>query len=164
MLAKTLQESIDAWAGFYQDSTPTQIGMQFLHIGGLLGAGGLAISSDRDLIRQRSADPARRVTHLAHQRGVHSAVLAGLAIVTLSGLGFLFADLDTYLVSTPFWIKMALVAALIVNGVWMVRLERTLVAEPTRDREWARMRLAAILSVVLWFATTLLGAVLTNAA
>ena len=58
MLAKTLQESIDAWAGFYQDSTPTQIGLQFLHIGGLLGAGGLAISSDRDLIRQRSADPA----------------------------------------------------------------------------------------------------------
>jgi uncharacterized membrane protein len=164
MAAMTLQGVIGAWAGFYQDSTPTQIALQFLHIGGLVGAGGLAISSDRDLLRRRRADVAHRVRHLEHQRGVHGAVIAGLVIVGLSGVGFLLADLDTYLVSTPFWIKMALVAALLVNGIWMVRLERTLIAEPARDREWSRMRLAAILSIVLWFATTLLGAVLTNAA
>jgi len=164
MFAMSLQQMVGAWAGFYQDSTPAQIGMQFLHIGGLVGSGGLAVASDRDLVRLRGASVTEREVHLARQHGVHGVVLAGLAIVTLSGVGFLLADLDTYLASKAFWIKMGLVVALLANGAWMVRLERSLVDDPRRDRQWARMRTAAIASLVLWFATTLLGAVLTNAA
>ena len=162
--ATTLQGLVAAWAGFYKDSTPAQVTLQFLHIGGLVGSGGLAIASDRDLLRLRHAGRAERDHHLARQRGVHGVVLAGLAIVTLSGVGFLLADLDTFLVSTAFWIKMGLVALLLANGAWLVTLERRLAADSSRHSDWARMRLAAGVSLALWFATTLLGAVLTNAA
>jgi len=164
MVAMSLQQMVGAWAAFYQDSTPAQIALQFLHIGGLVGSGGLAVASDRDLVRLRGASVPEREVHLARQHGGHGVILVGLAIVTLSGIGFLLADLDTYLGSTVFWIKMGLVVVLLANGAWMVRLERSLVADPGRDREWARMRLAAIASLVLWFTTTLFGAVLTNAA
>ena len=65
MFAMSLQQMVGAWAGFYQDSTPAQIGMQFLHIGGLVGSGGLAVASDRDLVRLRRASvPSVRCTWL----------------------------------------------------------------------------------------------------
>jgi uncharacterized membrane protein len=163
-LAMTLQGMVGAWSTFYQASTPMQITMEFLHIGGLVGAGGLAVSSDRDLLKLRRAGAAEREAHLERQRGVHRTVLAALAIVTLSGVAFLLADLDTYLGSRTFLVKMGFVVLLFANGAWMMRLERALGRDASRDREWSRMRLAAGVSLALWFVITFLGVVVTDAA
>lgn len=85
---------------------------------------------------------------------------AGLSLVVVSGLLLLLADLDAYLASTVFWIKMALVAVLLVNGAAILRAgARTLRGE---DRTRA-LRLVTIASITLWFVTTLLGTVLPNA-
>jgi hypothetical protein len=59
----------------------------------------------------------------------------------ISGLLMMAADLDTFLPSWVFWVKMALVAALLVNGATMRGLERRL-SQPGDEREdqWHRLR------------------------
>jgi hypothetical protein len=164
MVTMSLVGLVDGWAGFYQDSTPTQVAMQFLHIGGLMVAGGTALASDRTMLRIPVGDRSARITVLEAQRGIHALVLAALAVVALSGAGFFLADRKTYLSSVPFWLKMGAVSLLVANGAWMLRLERACTASPHEDSRWRRLRLSAHLSVALWFMTTLLGTVLGNAA
>ena len=73
----------------------------------------------------------------------------------------MLADLDAYIASTAFWIKMGLFAALVLNGAMIVSL--TAAAHEDSPRGRARLRLAAVASLVLWLATTLLGTVVPNA-
>jgi hypothetical protein len=70
------------------------------------------------------------------------------------------ADLDTYVASRIFWLKMALIAALLINGALLVRAGRRVDALETSD--WVRLRRASVASLALWFLTTLLGAALPN--
>ena len=49
-------------------------------------------------------------------------------MIFISGVLLLAADLETYLASTIFWSKMALVGALLVNGAFLVRVERVALA------------------------------------
>ena len=59
-----------------------------------------------------------------------------------------------------FWIKMALVVLLMANGTLVVRGgRRTHASDPSGPR---LLRFAAIASLVLWFGTTLFGAILPN--
>jgi len=87
-------------------------------------------------------------------------VVSGLAAVTASGILLMLADLDSYLQSTAFWVKMALIVALTLNGLVLVGADR-LVARGSRGV--SMLRRASIASIVLWFATTLAGGVLPNA-
>jgi hypothetical protein len=64
MVTMSLVGLVDGWAGFYQDSTPTQVAMQFLHIGGLMVAGGTALASDRTMLRIPVGDRSARITVL----------------------------------------------------------------------------------------------------
>jgi len=164
MLPLSLISLVDGWASFYKDNTSAQVVVQFLHIGGLMAAGGFALASDRNTLRVASGDRSARRAVMEAQRGVHAWVLSALAIVVLSGAGFFLADRETYLKSVPFWLKMGSVALLLANGVWMLRLERACTASPLADLPWKRLRLAAGASVALWFLTALLGTVLNNAA
>ena len=70
------------------------------------------------------------------------------------------ADFDTYVASRIFWLKMALIAALLINGALLVRAGRRVDALETSD--WVRLRRASVASLALWFLTTLLGAALPN--
>jgi len=164
MLAVSLTGLVDRWADYYKDHTTAQVVTQFLHIGGLLAAGGLALATDRETLLVPWHDiEARGVAVLAHQR-IHVWVLCALAAIVASGAGFFLADRETYLSSLPFWLKMGSVATLLANGTWMLRLERACVRQPADDRAWRRLRFSATASVALWFLTTLLGTVLNNAA
>ena len=79
----------------------------------------------------------------------------------VSGVLLMFADLDAYLSAPVFWIKMALVVLLMANGLLVMRGgRRTHAGDPSGVR---LLRFAAIASITLWFATTLLGAMLPNA-
>jgi hypothetical protein len=164
MVMISLMSLVDGWAAFYQDSTPAQVTVQFLHTGGLLAAGGMALASDRNMLRVPVGDRSALIAMREAQEGIHVWVLTALAVVAASGVAFFLADRKIYWESVPFWLKMSAVALLIANGAWMLRLERACGKEPHDDGAWWRLRVSARASVALWFLTTLLGTVLSSAA
>jgi hypothetical protein len=160
-----LARLVAPWAHFYSDSKPAATIVTFLHIAPIVVGGGIAIALDRATLRLNAADTPARERHLAELGSVHRIVLSALTLSLLSGLAMLAADLDTFLGSWVFWLKMALIVALLANGALMTRLERALrgPAGAAVD-QWHRLRGIAITSLVLWLAITLAGVVLTNIA
>jgi hypothetical protein len=92
--------------------------------------------------------------------GTHRLVIGGLATVVISGLLLLLADLDTFLGSKVFWLKMGLMVLLLANGLIVTLLERRALNGETNA--WSRLRMAAGASLTLWFLVTLFGAALPN--
>ena len=158
-----LSRLADPWSHFYSHSKTTETIVTFLHIAPIVVGGGVAIALDRAALRLRHDDSAGRERHLAELGSVHPLVIGALVVSLLSGLAMLAADLDTFLGSWVFWLKMALVVALLANGAMMTRLERALAAPGggTED-QWGRLRGIAITSVTLWLVITFAGVVLTN--
>lgn len=148
------------WASIYSDHAALRTAIDFVHIGGLLVAGGCAIAADRTLIRAVSEEPAVRAVHLRWVGGVHRVVILGLVAVVFSGLLQFTADLDTFLHSGIFWLKMALVVALLANGALLVRTERRI--EKGDAGAWSRLRTTSGISLALWLLTTLAGTALLN--
>ena len=155
-----LTSACDTWATVYQNSAALRTSIGFAHIAGLVVGGGCAIAEDRAiLIADDAALEVRRAQVRRAHDAAHGVVIGGLAAVMFSGLLLFAADVQTYLGSTPFWIKMGLVAALLVNGWLMTRAETALAASASA---WPRLRLAAITSIALWLTTTLAGTALPN--
>lgn len=152
--------AVQAWSGVYSESAVLRTLVAFLHIGGLVGGGGAAIVADRAtlLATRRGAVVGRE--QLARIHGTHRIVVAGLAAVIVSGILLFAADADTYLVSRLFWLKMGMVAALMLNGALLVRVGAV---QGDVDARTARtLRWTTLVSVTLWFLTTLAGAGLPN--
>jgi uncharacterized membrane protein len=162
---QALAHLVAPWAKYYSDSKTAETIVTFLHIAPLLVGGGLAIALDRASLRLPHDEPGARERHLTELGSVHTVVIGALVLSFVSGLLMLAADLDTFLPSWVFWVKMALLAALLANGAVMRGLERTLSAsgDGTED-QWHRLRGTAKASLVLWLAITLAGVMLTNAA
>ena len=158
-----LANLVAPWAHFYSHSKTAATVVTFLHIAPLVVGGGLAISLDRAALRLRHDEAGAAERHLRELGASHRIVLSALAVSLVSGIALLTADLDTFLPSWVFWVKMALVAALLANGGLMTRLERSLGAPGggTPDR-WRRLRSIAVTSLVLWLAITFAGVALTN--
>ena len=150
-LLPSVSHFLAPWARIYSDSKLLTTGVTFAHVGGLLLGGGCAIAGDRTTLRSRQYD-------LDERSALHRPVLIGLSITMVSGLLMLGADFDTYFPSLVFWSKMALIAALLVNGAVIQRADRALQRFPGRAPQlWPRLRRAAGISLALWFAVTLLG-------
>ena len=138
-----------AWADLYSGSPALRTAVGFSHLGALLVGGGCAVGDDLATLR------ANDLAHLPkHRKGVHRTVVAGLAVLIASGALLLLANLDTYLHSTVFWIKMGLVVALFGNGLAIIRAERA-----WRD---THIRRVARISLALWILTTFAGVALMN--
>ncbi|MEO8480887.1 MAG: hypothetical protein ABI634_01685 [Acidobacteriota bacterium] len=148
-----------SWASVYSNSAATRTAIGFAHVGGLVVSGGTALSADRAVLRASKAGQAIRERQAAEFAITHRVVVATLAIVVASGALLMLSDLDTYLVSKTFWIKMAAIAVLSVNGVVMVAIGRRI--ERGHDG-WMALRAAAITSMTFWLLTTLLGSALPN--
>ena len=155
-----VRELIHTWASIYANSAAIRSGVAFGHVGALLGGGGCAIAADLWTLKASRRGHAAVQTELERLHGVHRIVVANLAVVVVSGLLLMAADADAYFASTAFWIKVALVVALVINGAVLVRSSNRIAASDTRAVR--RMRIVSIASLTLWFATTLLGAVLPN--
>jgi hypothetical protein len=155
-----VRELIDTWASIYANSAAIRSGVAFGHVGALLAGGGCAIAADVWTLKASRNGYAAIQTELERLHGVHRIVVVNLAVVVVSGLLLMAADVDAYFASTAFWIKMALVVALVINGAVLVRTSDRMAASDTRAAR--RMRIVSIASLTLWFATTLLGAVLPN--
>ena len=151
---------LESWASFYANHAVIRTLIGFLHIGGLVIGGGFAISADRMTLRAAKRGVASRAIQLDALRGTHRIVLISLAAVMVSGLFLFAADSDSFLHSTLFWIKMGLVAALMANGVLLIRAERA--AETDAVRGWKWLTITSTVSVALWMLTTLAGAALPN--
>jgi len=151
---------ITDWTTLYSNSAMLRTGVGFAHVAGLLAAGGSAIAADRATLVAWRRDAESRQAHARVLHGTHRMVVIGLIVVSASGALLLAADLDTYLHSWVFWTKMGLVALLLVNGTVLVHAGRR--AQTGHQRAWTRLGYGSITSLVLWFATTLLGAALPN--
>jgi hypothetical protein len=146
------------WARLYEDHAAVQAAVAGLHLGGMLVAGGLAIASDRAVLRARRRGAAERGWVLSELHAVHRAVIGGLAVVVASGGLLLFADLPAYLASPIFWLKMGVVLLLLLNGYLLTRSEEALRSGRLDEgRGWPRLARAARASLVIWLAVTLLG-------
>lgn len=156
-----LREFADSWASIYANSPAIRSALSFAHIGGLVSGGGAAIAADRAVLRAVKRGPRAIAAMGADLVGTHGVVIVSLAVVTASGLLLALADIDTYLAARMFWVKMALVVALLVNGVLLARAGQD--AGRASAGGVGLLRATAAASLVLWFATTLLGAIVPNA-
>lgn len=115
---------------------------------------------DRATLRATRRGLAVTRQQIAAIHNTHRVVIVGLAAVIVSGVLLFGADVATYAVSKLFWLKMGMVALLMINGAILVRVGRNR-SEPN-ERTRRTMRWTAGLSLALWFLTTLAGAGLPN--
>ena len=161
-------EQIAAWCAPWNDlfshSKLVAGGVVGIHIMSLVLGGGLAIAADRMTLRVRAGDAAARLAQLGEVRAVHTLVLIGVVLLFVSGVLLAAADVETFLPSPIFWLKLALSALLVVNGALLTRAERVVESPTVEDSAWSRVRLLSMSSVFLWIATAVVGIVLSNSA
>ena len=74
------------------------------------------------------------------------------------------ADVETFITSVPFWVKMGLIALLLANGWWLGHNATMMRRRPDRgQRYWRLLLVNSVLSLALWLGVTLAGVILTSA-
>jgi hypothetical protein len=160
---EALVQLFQPWNDFYSHSKTAVTIVVCLHIGGMLLAGGFAIAADRATIRSMGTPVSARAAQLRELGATHRWVISGLTVVVLSGLALLASDFETFWGSWIYWLKMFLVAVLLLNGYQMTRLESALELDPSETSpKWSSLHRTALISLTLWFATTFVGIALTN--
>ena len=150
----------EPWNNLYSDSKVVSATVVFFHLVPLLLAGGTAITADRATLRAArgsAEDRARQVRELSR---THAIVLGGLTLSFVSGVLLFLSDVDEFLESPAFWVKLGLIGLLLLNGFVLTRTERSLATGANETALWARLRMVSVLSLTLWIATTLAGVVL----
>jgi hypothetical protein len=165
---------VDPWKQLFSHSSHVSGTVTGLHILALFLGGGLAVAADRSTLRVRSRDRATRLHQLHEVQAIHPAILSGLVVLFLTGVLLAASDVKTFLPSPWFWIKLSLVALLLINGGVLTLTERRMNVElandarsdPTMDAPermlWGRMAKLAWFSIVLWTLTAVVGIVLSN--
>src|SRR3954468_21814816 len=92
----TLVDLLQPWSDFYGHSKLAETIVVFVHVGGLLLAGGVAIATDRLTLSALTADRADRLRFLDELGSVHRWVLAGLTLIVLSGIALALSDVETF--------------------------------------------------------------------
>src|SRR5512147_1945834 len=97
---------IALWAHFSRHNVGLSVTLTYLHLGGILLGGGLAIATDRASLRLSPATAPDWPQELTRLASAHRWVLAGLVLIFASGLLMMLTSFETFAVSTVFWIKM----------------------------------------------------------
>jgi hypothetical protein len=155
-----LASLLDTWSSFYSNHAALKSVIEFVHIGGLMLGGGCAITADLATLEAVREGPIGRTSQFHVLKRTHVIVVVGLAALFVSGLLLFAADLETFVHSRVFWLKMALLVMLLANGVVMLVAERRVRRGDVRA--WRHLHTVAVSSLVLWFVTTLAGAALSN--
>jgi hypothetical protein len=162
-----LEHALAPWQSAYSNSKLLAIIVAGVHLVSLLFGGGYAVAADRFTLRALRAGDADRSKQLAELHAVHRPVLISLAFSFLSGVLLAAADVKTFATSPAFWVKLGLVALLVINGGVLTAIETRLRREGSPSAGpwtlWARLRVFTICSVALWTATLIAGVVLQNA-
>jgi hypothetical protein len=163
-----MPESIAAmtqpWADLYADSGVLSTVIVFLHLGGLTVAGGFALAFDRSALRVERGIVPDRSGFLRELNAVHLPVIVAMTIVIASGFALMLADVEVFLPSKVFWLKMGVFALLLLNGLAVQAAGRRLSRDAMDARGWLRLRRASLRSIGLWAAVIFLGVLLTVAA
>lgn len=157
-----VQPAVDAWADFYGDHQIVSVTVRYLHLAALVVGGGAALVADRQVLRAALSGPSARPGVVAAVHGTHRVVVPALAVIVASGALMTLSDTDTFFVSPLYWSKMGLVGLLILNGLGLVRAERT--AGGGTAKGWRWLGLTAASSLVLWLTILFVGVWLTVAA
>jgi len=155
-----LSHLLEAWTSLYANHAALRTAMAFMHIGGLLAGGGCAITADLATITTGREGSVTRTTQLQLLKRTHRIVVLGLVALSVSGLLLFAADVESFLYSRIFWLKMGLMGLLLTNGALLRLGERQV--KRGGPRAWTGLHYTAIASLVLWFLTTLAGAALPN--
>jgi hypothetical protein len=150
----------ESWVSIYANHPVLRTAVEFAHIAGLVAGGGCAITADLATIAAVRGGSSTRTTQLRLLKRTHGLVLFGLVALTLSGVLLFAADIETFLYSRVFWLKMVLLVLLLLNGLLLLRGERQVMRDD--PNAWTRLHYAAVLSLMLWLLTTLAGAALPN--
>src|SRR5207247_8555609 len=124
----TMSNLLASWGSLYANHAALRTIIAFLHVGPLVAGGGSAIAADRSLLMAVRHDAESRRALLHTLRSVHRVVIASLVVLVVSGLLMFATDVDTFLYSRVFWIKMALVFLLLANGGLIQRPQRAAAA------------------------------------
>jgi uncharacterized membrane protein len=163
-----LARPFESWNSLYSHSKVISTTVTTLHVGAMFIGGGLAIAADRTTLRVAAEQPDERARQLAEISDIHRPVTIAVVVLSITGIAMTLADLENFLTSPVFWIKIAFVALLLVNGLLLQRsesaLRRSIDGPPAVLPRWRRLRRFSVLSVTLWLATFLAGSILTSAA
>jgi hypothetical protein len=157
---EVIQQLLETWTSIYSNHAALKTGISFMHIAGLVAGGGGAITVDLATITAARTRSSALTAQLHLLKRTHTVVLVGLVALVISGVLLFAADVDTYLVSRIFWLKMGLIGVLLANGVLLLRSERD--ATHAEAHAWTRLHFIATVSLILWFLITLAGAALPN--
>lgn len=165
---RQLEHVLAPWESAYSNSKLLSTGITSIHLLAMLVGGGLAIAADRGTLRALHAGAAVRSSQLAELHATHRPVLMALTVLFVSGVLQAAADVKTFATSPAFYVKLGLVALLVVNGAVLTLTETALgrapaLADPVRSPLWARLRASTYCSLALWTATLVAGVVLQNA-
>ncbi len=155
-----MTELLTSWGSLYANHAAIRTLVAFVHVGALIGGGGVAIAADRSLLLGSRDDDWSRRTLLEGLETTHRFVIVSLVLIGVSGVLLFASDYETFIYSRFFWIKMGLVAALAVNGALLWRAERR--AMRGDDSAWRMLRATSVASITLWLLTTLGGVALPN--
>lgn len=161
---ETVAAMAQPWADMYAESGVLATLIVFLHLAGLTAAGGLALAFDRSMLRIDRGIVADRSGFLRELSAVHLPVMFAMTIVIASGFALLLADIEVFLPSRVFWLKMGVFALLLLNGLAVQAAGRRLRRDAMDARAWLRLRRASLRSIALWTAVIFLGVLLTVAA
>lgn len=150
---------LQAYGAWFSDTPGVPTATTVVHLVAMLWSGGLAIAADRAMLRARADDAGARTAVVREVEGTHRAVIAGLAAVALSGVAMTLSELETFLASPAFWVKMGLVAVLLGNGVAMRRVEGRAVGDV---RAFARLRRHGLVSLACWLLLVVAGIVVSD--
>jgi uncharacterized membrane protein len=160
---QALVSLLEPWSDFYGHSKMAETVVTFLHIGGILLAGGLAVAADRGSLRALRIAAGERQHYTRELASVHRWVLTGLTVVVISGIALVATDIETFWGSWIYWVKMALFVVLLINGFQMTKAERALQSDASESSPaWETLRRTAVTSLGLWFVITALGVALVN--
>ena len=167
-LLKELEHVTAPWQSAFSNSKVISTSITGAHIFALFIGGGFAIAADRSTLRALRSDPPERTRQLRELDAVHRPVLIAIAVLFASGVLLALSDVKTFATAPTFWIKMALVLLLVVNGGVLTKTEQALrradtAADAAPHALWHRMRVISWASLFLGSATLLAGVVLQNA-
>jgi hypothetical protein len=155
-----LSELTTNWGSVYANHAALRTAVVYAHIAALIVGGGAAITADRTTLRSLWLDRNGRGVQLEVLQSTHRIVILSLVLVAVSGAMMFAADVGTFLYSRVFWIKMAIVALLVVNGGLLLRAENR--ARRGAVAAFPGLHTTALASVVLWLLAALAGVALTN--
>lgn len=165
-VVQSLAGAFEPWQSAYNNSKTIATSVIFVHLAAMLFGGGIAIAADRLTLKAIRQDADARTRALRDLDLTHAVVIISLVFSFVSGLALAAADIKNFASSPVFWVKMALVASLLVNGAVLRSTERSAMkgSDPAvNGRLWARLKLTSILSIILWTCVLLAGTILVNA-